>query len=91
MDKANIRNYIMETLKLEIEDNFYKIHAAIGLFVMLGRVYIWPIEYFDNDLRNVITKANELLVESEFNQDINTSSLLKNEIEELEFRVIKKN
>ena len=66
---ADFRKKWLETIDVEIdEDDFESVRAAIWLFTQLGRVYIWPINDYDEDLAKAI-KAAETLIALEYLND----------------------
>jgi hypothetical protein len=82
MAQTNIRSVLMQTIQQKFEGEPYGdfeaggtydqldiIRAAISVFIMLGRVYIWPIEpeddengvnSYEKDLRIVLDRAREI-------------------------------
>ena len=63
------------------------IRAATALFIMLGRVYIWPIDEYNSDLNLCINKAKSLLEVPEYTESVEFIDLIKQEITELESRL----
>lgn len=62
------------------------VRAAGVLFVMLGRVYVWPIDSFDQDLELAITAMSKVADCAEFQEAPELKSLITTEIEELKSR-----
>ena len=66
------------------------VRAATGLFIMLGRVYIWPIDEYDNDLELSINQLKRVSENEEYKEIPELIEIIKGEIVELESR-LKKN
>ncbi len=64
MDQTKIRDEWHKTITLNDEDSYEEIRAAIWLFAQLGRVYVWPIDHLDEDIKSAL-KACDLLLNSE--------------------------
>lgn len=86
MDRTKLRDAWLDGIGKDPAESPAVVRAAGALFVMLGRVYIWPIETFDEDLEKAIaglvsvTENDEYLEEPEFIVQINQ------EIDELKSR-----
>ncbi|MBX2846905.1 MAG: hypothetical protein KTR16_01185 [Acidiferrobacterales bacterium] len=90
MDDTNIRDHWLEGIKQDPLDDADTVRAAASIFVMLGRVYIWPIDHLDQDLELTICQLKKTL-ECEENKEVpELLEMIQTEIEELESRVQKK-
>ena len=74
-------------MNTNIEDEPEIVRAAIGLFIFLGRVYIWPIKEFDNDLALAIDKCNKLINNEQLKESQEIIDSIKIELVELQFRI----
>ena len=59
-DATGLANYVRETLQRDVKEYDEEVRAAAYMLVALGRVYIWPIDDFDNDLDLAIAKLEEI-------------------------------
>lgn len=93
MKETNIRPHVMRTVHEEIDettiDAINRIRAAISIFIMLGRNYVWPIDNYDNDLEVIYYKALELRDKSKQFQWKALGEQIDREIAELETRFSK--
>ncbi len=81
---------VVETLNQNVEECRDEIRAAASILVMLGRVYIWPIEDYDKHLQLAISKLQELLDKTELGKDDTFRWQIENEIKVLDARMNKK-
>jgi len=65
MDGSEIRSRWLAGLNNDPEEEHEVVRAAVWLFAQLGRVYIWPIEKYGEDLEAAV-KAGERLVAVEW-------------------------
>lgn len=87
MGDTNFREHWLKGINESIEDGEADaVRAAAALFIMLGRVYIWPIEHYDNDLQLVITRLNAVMTCEEYQECEELVDAVKAEIQELENR-----
>jgi hypothetical protein len=65
MEKTGLAKYIEETLHREIDDGFPgdadEIRAAASVLVLLGHIYVWPVEERDEHLKLAISRLEEIL------------------------------
>jgi hypothetical protein len=80
----------METIEGEVDGGFgvdyQAVWAAISTFVYLGRIYIWPVEHYDDDLKKVLERARELRATPLREYD-EAAARLEEDIAELEQRL----
>jgi len=86
MEKTKIRTHVLATLKLDAEDHHDEIRAAIAVFIMLGRVYTWPIEHYDSDLKAAIKASRSLLTVTVYQESEELINMIGLEATELESR-----
>jgi len=86
METCQIRKKWLEGIKADLTDEFDTVRAAIGLFIMLGRVYIWPIETYDKDLELAISKCESLQKVDEYQESPELLEQIGFELEELKSR-----
>lgn len=90
MTTTNIRAVVMQTVQEESAadslESLNRIRAAISVFILLGRNYIWPIDTYDDDLESIYAKAIELQERSQNIQWDALSEQLDREITELNAR-----
>lgn len=61
MDASQLREHWLRGIEADSEGDFEVARAAVWLFRVLGRVYVWPIENYDNDLELAISKGEAIL------------------------------
>ncbi|PHR88828.1 MAG: hypothetical protein COA78_36245 [Blastopirellula sp.] len=86
MDKTEFRKHWLDGMNSDLSEEPDELRAAISLFIMLGRVYVWPIEQFDDDLELAIVKSECLLDVPEYEESPELIELIKIEINELRSR-----
>lgn len=59
-DATGLAKYVEETLERDVEEYHEEIRAAAYMVVVLGRVYVWPINDLDNHLALAITKLEKI-------------------------------
>lgn len=90
MDSTNLRKHWLEGIKQDPIDDADTVRAAASVFIMLGRVYVWPIDHLDEDLELAISQLKKTL-ECEENKEVpELIEIIQSEINELESRVQKK-
>lgn len=60
MDTCKIRNKWLEGINANLHHEYDTVRAAIWLFTCLGRIYVWSIEFYDEDLALAISKCESL-------------------------------
>jgi hypothetical protein len=66
MDRTQLRKEWLNGINADPVDSPGVVRAAAALFVMLGRVYVWPIETFDQDLELTIVSLTALVEAGEY-------------------------
>ena len=91
METTKIRESVLATIEQDVEvdfaDSLQEIRAATYVFTALGRLYIWPVEHYDDDLKKIIGKAKEAREKTTEFQTEEISALMDEEIAELESRL----
>ncbi len=86
MDQTKLRESWLAGIKADPIESPSTVRAAAALFVMLGRVYIWPIKQFDQDLETAISALSKVLECGEFSESPELIEQITNEINELKSR-----
>ena len=89
MDETNLRKSWLEGINEDPIDSPDIVRAAAGLFIMLGRVYIWPIDSFDEDLELTIVQLKKVENNEEYKELPKLIEIIQGEIVELESRLKK--
>ena len=86
MDNTELRKHWIEGINEDPIDDPDSVRAAASLFIMLGRVYVWPIDYFNDDLELVIQQLKKTMESEEYKELPELIELIQSEIQELESR-----
>ena len=86
MDRTKLRDAWLDGINEDPTDSPGVVRAAGALFVMLGRVYIWPIKTFDEDLERTIAALSRVVESDEYQEAPELIALIDQEIEELKSR-----
>lgn len=86
MESCRIREKWLEGMRSNLEDDAEVVRAAVGLFLMLGRVYVWPIKQYDKDLELAISKCEALLKVDELEEVPEFIEQIRLELQELQSR-----
>jgi hypothetical protein len=86
MDRTNIREAWLEGIEQDPDDAPDVVRAASALFVMLGRVYVWPIKTIDEDLEKTIAALSRVADCAEYKEVPELIESIAQEIEELKSR-----
>jgi hypothetical protein len=87
MDATSLRSKWLEGIKSDLEDEFEVARAALWLFVQLGRVYVWPIDNYYDDLELAITTGEQITSLEWLNEEVPEYILkVKSEVEQLKSR-----
>ncbi len=89
MDSTKLRDTWLEGIKEDPIDSPDVVRAAAGLFVMLGRVYIWPIDNYDNDLELTISQLGKVAENDEYKEIPELTEIISGELNELKSRLKK--
>jgi hypothetical protein len=83
MDRTKLREAWLEGIKQDPVDSPDVVRAAAALFVMLGRVYIWPIKDFDADLETAIAALSAVVAGDYCGEDAQLAQAVQQELGEL--------
>jgi hypothetical protein len=86
MDETGLRDKWLRAMNADMSDSFDTVRAATGLFIMLGRVFIWPIDNYDEDLELAISKSQQLLQTPEYQEAPELLAIIQGEVQELKSR-----
>jgi hypothetical protein len=86
MDRTKLRAEWLKGIDADSEESPEIVRAAGALFVMLGRVYVWPIDSYDDDLERAIRAMSRLVTCPEFEEAPELVEAVRVEIAELESR-----
>jgi hypothetical protein len=86
MDRTKLREAWLEGIREDPSESPSVVRAAGALFVMLGRVYVWPINNFDEDLELSIAALSSVAACAEYQEDPELVASVNQEIEELKSR-----
>ena len=60
MDRTSLREAWLEGISQDASESPGVVRAAGALFVMLGRVYVWPLQTYDEDLERTISALSRV-------------------------------
>ena len=86
MDRTQLRKEWLEGINADPVDAPGVVRAAAALFVMLGRVYVWPIKTFDQDLELTIASLLALVEAGEYAEPPELVAAIDQEVAELRSR-----
>lgn len=86
MDKTKLRSAWLEGISADPVESPDIVRAAAALFVMLGRVYVWPIKKFDEDLEKAISALERVVSNDSYQEAPELVQQISREIEELKSR-----
>lgn len=86
MDRTNLREAWLEGIDQDPDDAPDVVRAAGALFIMLGRVYVWPIKSFDEDLEKTIAALSRVADCPEYKEVPELIESIAQEIAELKTR-----
>ena len=86
MDRTKLREAWLEGINQDAVESPGVVRAAGALFVMLGRVYVWPIKSFDEDLETAIAALSRVAECDEYKDAPELIELIFIEMEELKSR-----
>lgn len=89
MDSTKLRDTWLEGIKEDPIDSPDIVRAAAGLFIMLGRVYIWPIDYYDSDLELTISQLEKVAENDKYKEIPELIEIISGELNELKYRLKK--
>jgi hypothetical protein len=86
MDSTQIRRERLKGINADPADSPGVVRAAAALFVMLGRVYVWPIKTFDQDLELTIARLAAVVEAGEYGEPPELATAIEQELAELKSR-----
>lgn len=86
MDSTSLRARWLEGIRADPSDEPEVVRAAGALFVMLGRVYVWPIDQYDQDLEIAIAALAKVAQADSFTENTELVAAIEAEIAELKTR-----
>jgi len=86
MDNSQIRQEWLKGINADPQDSPGIVRAAASVFVMLGRVYVWPIKTFDQDLELAIASLQRVVEVGEYEDSPELIAVIGQELAELESR-----
>jgi len=86
MDRTQLRQEWLNGIKADPAENPGVVRAAAALFVMLGRVYVWPIKTFDQDLELTIASLAAVVEAGEYAETPELVAAIEQELTELKSR-----
>lgn len=86
MDSTKLRDRWLEGIKADATDEPEIVRAAGALFIMLGRIYVWPIHNYDEDLELAIEAMSKIVSAESFEETPELVALVEKEVAELKAR-----
>ena len=86
MDGTQLRKEWLKGINADPVESPGVVRAAAALFVMLGRVYVWPIKTFDEDLELTIASLSALVEAGEYAEPPELVAAIEQEVAELKSR-----
>ena len=86
MEETRFRNAWLKGIDADAEDSPDTVRAAAALFVTLGRVYIWPITTYEQDLERAIAALSKVASSNTYQQVPELRDMIAQEIAELKGR-----
>ena len=86
MEETRLREVWLKGIGDDPKESPDIVRAAGALFVMLGRVYVWPIKDFDRDLEQTISALSEVAKCDDYQELPELQELIASEIAELKGR-----
>ena len=87
-ERSGFRERAVEQLEMQLtEENHEKVRAAASIILFLGRVYVWPVEFLDNDLKLAIERLTEMLELPIVKEDDEYQEVIRSELELLRSRL----
>ena len=85
MDATQIRREWLKGIKADPVESPEVVRAAAAIFIMLGRIYVWPIKTFDEDLERAIASWSKVAAE-ECAESPELVAAIEQEVAELQSR-----
>jgi len=86
MDRTQLRKEWLKGINADPVESPGVVRAAAALFVMLGRVYVWPIMTIDQDLELTIASLSALVGAGEYSEPPELVAAIEQELAELKSR-----
>ena len=86
MDHTKLRDTWLEGISRDPNEAPDIVRAAAALFIMLGRVYVWPIHRYDEDLERAIVALTRVSECNEYAESPELIDLIAQELYELKSR-----
>jgi len=86
MDESNLRKHWLSGINEDPLDDPGAVRAAASIYIMLGRVYVWPIDHLDDDLELAIRQLKRTMDCEEYKEVPELIELIQSEVIELESR-----
>ncbi len=86
MESTKLRSQWLTAMQPGADGDPDQVRAAIAIFIMLGRVYVWPTEHLDSDLELSLTECRKLLAVEEYTESEELLEQISLELAELESR-----
>ena len=86
MDGTQLRREWLKGIGADPMDSPGVVRAAAAVFIMLGRVYVWPIKTFDEDLELTIQSLSSVAANEEYAESPELVAAIEQEVAELKSR-----
>ncbi len=91
MDKTNLSQLVEEALHEEMEEGFNvdadQIRAAAAVLILLGHIYVWPVDDLDRLLKLAISRLEEIIARNFYEGNEEWTRQIRAEIDELTLRL----
>ncbi len=92
MEATRVAEYVEKTMRQEIDDDdpgarADEIRAAVSIFVVLGHIFVWPVDDWENHLKLAISRLEEILAK---NYGFGAEEQIRAEIDLLKLRLERK-
>ena len=89
-DECRLRELVVKKLSEQVDgENHEQIRAAATVLLFFARVYVWPIDSFDEDIKLAIEKLTQVAEQEVIKEVPGYVAAIKNEISILEARLDK--
>ncbi|WP_158881839.1 hypothetical protein [Rhodanobacter sp. L36] len=86
MEATHFHREWLKGMKADPAESAGTVRAAAAIFLMLGRVYVWPIDTFDQDLELAIRGLAAAANSPEYQESAELQAAIALELAELESR-----
>jgi len=87
LSESGFAEQVERTLSLDVEDDFEEVRAAAAVLVLLGRIYVWPVEDLDRHLELAASRLEEIIERDLYEGDEELIATVRGEIDLLRSRV----